>query len=74
MSNSSRVKIVSDGSIFGTSVFVDGVPLPCTRVSWTFDANQTFATVDLTVFNVPIEAIGKLRTLVEPGLPGGIIT
>lgn len=54
MSDPLRVKINSDGTDRGTTVTVNDVPIPCTKITWTATIGEPFARCEL---EVPIVAI-----------------
>ena len=51
----SNVKIISDGTSEGTSIYVENKPMSCVQhVTWEVDAKTSLATATITVIDVDL--------------------
>lgn len=58
-----KVRIVSDGTVFGTKVTVDDVDLKCvSKIEWSLDVREGLAVAVVTLHQVEVDAVGY-----EPG-------
>lgn len=67
-----RVKIVSNGSAYGTQVFVDGEPLRCRGVTFAVNVEDWLCrvTIEMAVGEVELEFEADMKRKVnQPGIP-----
>ena len=53
-----QVRIVSDGTVMGTAVYVDDVMVPCLSIKWSLGRDDRYAVAVLEVLANRVDLVG----------------